>query len=203
MADRTLKAYHGEDLTPVYDLTELNIWERSEFGMRAWQGESINSNVTLRDEQCAADGYENGGEGDLHVFRLCTPVRTSGRDGSLSCDREYGQEGQHYRERHEILGAVQLKVVQLHRDREHRTQVGVCEGEDQVSGRQVLEGHLLCVLHADEPHSPIGRSRTVSSHHRSLLTDALPRRAVDRLPHHWPPSSQLARAGSRPAPAGP
>ena len=49
MATRSAKLYQGEDMSPVVDYTDLVIWEESEFGTRAWQGEGSASTVVIRD----------------------------------------------------------------------------------------------------------------------------------------------------------
>lgn len=49
MTTRSAKLYQGEDKSPVYDYTDSVVWEESEFGTRAWQGEGSASSIVIRD----------------------------------------------------------------------------------------------------------------------------------------------------------
>jgi hypothetical protein len=59
MVDRDLKLESGEDRSPIENLTDETIWERTEFGLRAWRGESTGTTVALRDET-GSIGNEDG-----------------------------------------------------------------------------------------------------------------------------------------------
>lgn len=65
---RSLKNYQGEDLTPVNDLTEPTSgvhvkWEESEFGGRAYKGESSMSTFKMRDERGESGPTVPAGQG--------------------------------------------------------------------------------------------------------------------------------------------
>lgn len=120
MATRHAKLYQGEDLSPVIDYTDQVIWEESEFGTRAWQGEGSASTVVIRDPQ-----GEQGNSADLpsgltsrslasknlFVIDLDDDIIYRGRVGIKNYGRD-GQQVERYRQ-------VEVSLHDTHWDLDH------------------------------------------------------------------------------------
>ena len=106
MATRSAKLYQGEDMLPVIDYTDQVIWEESEFGTRAWQGEGSSSTVVIRDplgEQGSSANLPSGltsrslASKNLFVIDLDAEIMFRGRVGIKNYTRD-GQLVERYRQ---------------------------------------------------------------------------------------------------------
>jgi len=100
MATRTAKLYSGEDQSPIVDYTDSVIWEESEFGTRAWNGEGSASTVVIRDPLGETGDHLNLPSGlsfktlpakSLFVIKVGTDFLFRGRIGI----KNYTRDGQH------------------------------------------------------------------------------------------------------------
>ena len=120
MATRSAKLYQGEDMLPVIDYTDSVIWEESEFGTRAWQGEGSASTVVIRDplgEQGSAASLPSGltmkslASKNLFVIDLGNDIMFRGRVGIKNYSRD-GQQTERYRQ-------VEVQLHDTHWDLDH------------------------------------------------------------------------------------
>ena len=120
MTTRTAKLYQGEDKAPIVDYTDLVIWEESEFGTRAHNGEGSSSNVVIRDPLGETGSPLNLPSGlsfktlpskSLFLIEVDSSLLFRGRVGI----KNYSRDGQHV----ERYRQVDVSLHDTHWDLDH------------------------------------------------------------------------------------